>query len=71
MSDSEWVWGSGRSGKSKVPGEKRMKTCPECGNHIEVYGTEIGRHKDYGKDKNGKPKKNGPWAWCKKRKWTD
>lgn len=70
MSGSEWVWGSGRSGKPKSPREKKVAVCPDCGNPIEVYGTEIGRHKDYGRDKNGKPKKRGAWAWCKKKKWT-
>lgn len=70
MSDSKWVWGSGRSGKPKVPKENKVEKCPDCGNNIDCYtdGT-VGKHKDYGKDKNGKPKKSGPWAWCKKKRW--
>lgn len=71
MDNSEWVWGSGRSGQPKKPKEKKVAICPDCGNPIEIYGTDIGRHKDYGKDSKGKPKKTGPWAWCKRKKWTN
>lgn len=71
MSDSEWVHGSGRKGNAKVPikKEKNMK-CPVCGNKIECYtdGT-VSPHKDFGKDKDGNPKKKGPWAYCKYKKW--
>lgn len=68
---SDWVWGSkkseGKKGKSlKMPDKK----CPECGNNIERFtdGT-VSKHRDYGKDKNGKPKTKGPWAYCSYRKW--
>jgi len=73
---SEWVWGSsssrGRDGRPlKKNEEKRVLKCPDCGNEVNVYvDGSVEKHKDFGKDAKGRPKKKGPWAWCRRKKWT-
>ena len=63
---SEWVHGSGQSGKPRPPARKKKMKCPECNQEVIVYSDKsIEKHKVY-TYKDGK--KTSAWKYCSRKK---
>lgn len=67
---SEWIHGSGRSGKPRPPYRGKKMKCPACGTEVQVYsGGDLEKHKIF-YDKKGKQtySKTSKWKYCDRKK---